>query len=46
MLTKSYLSSANETVRKRSTETAVAFLYLPEPPRLEAEEAGAQFTKF
>ena len=29
ILTRAYVRSANETVRKRSSETAVAFLYLP-----------------
>ena len=41
-LTKDYLRSANETVRKRSTETAVAFLYLPEPPRSSGGSGGAE----
>lgn len=31
-LTSAYLMSACETVRRRSTETAVTFLYLPRPP--------------
>ena len=31
-LTQAYLKSACETVRRRSTETAVTFLYLPMPP--------------
>ena len=31
-LTTAFLKSACETVRRRSTETAVTFLYLPAPP--------------
>ena len=31
-LTPAYLKSAGETVRRRSSETAVTFLYLPIPP--------------
>ena len=31
-LTQAFLKSACETVRRRSTETAVTFLYLPAPP--------------
>ena len=31
-LTNAYLMSACETVRRRSSETAVTFLYLPTPP--------------
>ena len=38
-LTPAYLKSACETVRRRSTETAVTFLYLPVPP-------GQHFSKF
>ena len=30
-----YLQSACEMVRKRSSETAVTFLYLPKPPRIQ-----------
>ena len=30
-----YLQSACEMVRKRSSETAVIFLYLPKPPRIQ-----------
>ena len=30
-----YLKSACEMVRKRSSETAVIFLYLPKPPRIQ-----------
>ena len=34
-LNHAYLKSACETVRRRSTETAVIFLYLPMPPSTE-----------
>ena len=34
-LNHAYLKSACETVRRRSTETAVIFLYLPIPPSSE-----------
>lgn len=34
-LTPAYLKSACETVRRRSGETAVTFLYLPLPPPSE-----------
>ena len=36
-LTLGYLMSACETVRRRSSETAVTFLYVPIPPPNEAD---------
>ena len=36
-LTAAYLMSACETVRRRSSETAVTFLYLPTPPTKEED---------
>ena len=36
-LTAAYLMSACETVRRRSSETAVTFLYLPTPPTKERD---------
>ena len=36
-LTAAYLMSACETVRRRSSETAVTFLYLPSPPTKERD---------
>ena len=36
-LTLPYLMSACETVRRRSSETAVTFLYVPIPPPSEAD---------
>mgnify|MGYP001469003741 FL=1 len=36
-LTAAYLMSACETVRRRSSETAVTFLYLPSPPNKERD---------
>lgn len=38
-LTHAYLRSACETVRRRSGETAVTFLYLPMPPAQESQHA-------
>ncbi|XP_059082779.1 solute carrier family 12 member 9-like [Tigriopus californicus] len=36
-LSNEYLSSACETVRRRSQDTAVSFLYLPRPPKIETD---------
>ena len=36
-LTPAYLMSASETVRRRSSETAVTFLYVPIPPPNKVE---------
>ena len=38
-LTPAYLMSACETVRRRSSETAVTFLYVPIPPPNKADYA-------
>ena len=41
----SYLKSASEMVRERSSETAVTFLYLPKPPRLNSANKDDNLTK-
>lgn len=38
-LTQAYLMSASETVKRRSSETAVTFLYLPMPPSRQEDYA-------
>ena len=40
-----YLKSACEMVRKRSSETAVIFLYLPKPPRIQNSTKEEHYRK-